>query len=362
MNASETNVNPLIVILVAVFGGASLPGALIVYLLIFPDKFEKLVAVVSKGCWRLKLFGVSARKTYLKYDLQSSVNAFVRRTAKDVPGLYARGIRVEWEKPGEIDRDSFLKGEDVIVRLSHKRSEAENLATAVYLFVATSLLHRAKRYISPSQGKATDLFVTSKLLEQQKPDVVDYFLEQYLHPGLVDKKGKPQELYEKFEQIDRTGLFFPLYLREVDHLGQKVFGKPLKDQIIIEINDLIDYLIRFSRRAVGEEIELDFQKNYCKFGIMIVGKVSVVSRSLKPYINYISNHVKPSNIETLYMIGHLHNVEAIRRIAAEVHESFEEIASLKYRGQIRVDGEIKSVPQYLLVLRAKNRPLVTRVS
>lgn len=343
---------------------ASSPVAvLFIILLLYPEKIEKLSALIWKFICRLKLLGTYARKTYIKHDLQSHVNDFVRRATKDVPGLHAKGVRIEWEKPGDTSRESFLRDGEVIIRLSYKKSEAENVATAVYWFVSQSLLHRAKRYISPSQGQATDLFVTTKLLQQQKPDVVDCFLESYLHPGLREKKGKPLELYEKFEQIDQVGLFFPLYLREVDYLGQKVFGKPQRDQIHKEINELVDHLNRFSQRVLGEDIQTEFQKVHCKFEIMIVGKSDVVKSSLNPYIEYIRYQVEPSNIETLYMIGSLDNVEAIRRIAMEVADSFEVVASHKFKGQIRPEvGKTETVQSYLLVLRAKNRPLVIRES
>lgn len=360
---SEPRLNEVIQAILLILAASSPVTVLLIILLLYPEKIEKLSALIWKCIYRLKLLGTYARKTYIKHDLQSHVNDFVRRTTKDVPGLHAKGVRIEWEKPGDTTRESFLRDGEVIIRLSHKKSEAENVATALYWFVSKSLLPRAKRYISPSQGQATDLFVMTKLLQQQKPDVVDCFLETYLHPGLREKKGKPLELYDKFEQIDRVGLFFPVFLREVDHLGQKVFGKPLKDQIIIEINDLINHLTKFSQRVVGEEMDLNFQKNYCKFGLMIVGKSVVVTASVTPYVSYIRDHVVPSNIETLYMIGHLDNVEAIRRVAAEVRDSFDEIASHKFKGQIHPEvGKTETVESYLLVLRAKDRPLVTRGS
>ena len=322
-------------------------AALLVIFIFVPEKVEKWAALICK-CWYS--LTKTAHKTYVKHDVQSHVNDFVRRRTSELPGFYAKGVRLEWATE-ETTREAFLKSDEVIVRISPKHSDAQNIALAMHMFVSKSLLHRAKRYISPSQGRATDLYVTTQLLREQKPDVVDYFLETFLHPGLGDSHEKTLMLYQQFESIDAAGVFFHVYIRELDSLGRKVFGKRKSDQIIREVKELIDFLERFSTRRIGADSDLFFQKDYCKFALMIVGRREVVTASITPYLDYINNHVQPQQIETLYLLGPQDRVEPIRQILYEIRAVFECVSTHKYVARLNTDkGEVKA-PTYLAVLR-----------
>ena len=335
-------------------------GVLLAYLLFFPEKIEKLAALCWRIIYRAGWLVQFAHKNYVKHDIQAHVNDFVRKKTRQLPGFYGKGVKLQWAGR-DISKDAFLHDDQVIVRISRERSDAANIATATYQFVSISLLHRAKRYISPSQGRATDLFVTSQLLREQKPQVVDYFLETFLHPGLDDKHKKALDVFRHLECIDSVGLFFPVYIRELDFLGRKVFGTPKNDVIVKEVRELIEFLKQFSKRKVGEEGDLNFLKTYCKFGLMIIGRAQVVTASIEPYLTYVRQRVQPANTETLYVIGPEKHVEAIRRVIAEVRDIYECIATHKYSTILKRDDQEKKVRSYLAVLRAVNRPIVTEV-
>lgn len=199
----------MIEIVAYLLGGGLSTGFLLIYLLAYPEKIEKLSALFWGLIHRLGWFAKFAHKKYVKHDIQSHINDFVRRRTREMPGFYAKGVKLKWTGP-ETSKEAFLQNDQVVITISSEKSGAANIATATYMFVSTSLLHRAKRYISPSQGRATDLFVTARLLRDQKPEVIDYFLEAFLHPALDDKRKKALGIFTCLEHIDSVGLFFPV--------------------------------------------------------------------------------------------------------------------------------------------------------
>src|SRR5690606_35469806 len=98
------------------------------------------------------------------HDLQGRVNEFVRKLRREVPGLENAKLRVEWvDEP--LTRKAFLDRGEMILRLRRDDPHDSNFIHGSYLFVSQMLLNQAKRYVSPSQREALDLFVCSRLLQ-----------------------------------------------------------------------------------------------------------------------------------------------------------------------------------------------------
>ncbi len=150
-----------------------------------------------------------------------------------MPGFQVKGVKLEWIE-ADVKRQAFLEADRVVVRVKRNDPHHENFVKAVYLFVSTALLYRAKRYISPPQGRAIDLFVTAEIFREQRPEVVDHFLEEYLHPQIDDGSARVTTLFEHFALISKAGLFFPVFLQEMDYLGRKVFGKAKNQEVVTE--------------------------------------------------------------------------------------------------------------------------------
>ncbi|MDP2207787.1 MAG: hypothetical protein Q8K98_03300 [Bacteroidota bacterium] len=338
-------------------GGATILGAIILLLFLNPEKFEKWVALLWKLSDKIGVLVKVAHKQYVKHDLQSSVNSYLKRRTKDMPGLEAKGVRVEWVD-AKINKQSFLEGNNVIVRLRRQDSNDQNFVRAACLFVSTSLLYKVKRYLSPSQAEATDLFVSMKLIEEEKPQIVDVFLEEYLHKSVTPKDSKIGKYFDKYSVMQKGGYFFPVYLQELHFLGQKMFGNRQDSTIHTEVDSLINYLEKLAQRKIGDtSMPLDFVKEYCRFGLVIVGKPSKLIVSIDPYVNFIKKGIASSNIETLYVLGLADNEEKIKQICEEVLESFDVLCERKFQKVLRYTDHSIERLHYLAVLRSKKKEL-----
>ncbi len=324
------------------------PTAIVILLLFFPDKIEKWSSLLWKLLRNAKLIYDFANRRYIKHDLQSRINEFVSRMGRIVPNLETNRIALEWVE-GKVDKSSFLRDGKVILRLRQNDPKDENFVHGAYHFVATSLLYKVKRYITLTQKECLDLYVTAELLRDEKPGILGYYLDEYIHPKLAD--AKRLKYYDKYDKINKGGYFYPVYIHELDFLGNRVFGKRRDDLIHSEVDALIDFLLKVSSRKIGDESDLDFSQGYCKFGIMIIGKPSKI-HSIDPYVSFVRNHLVSQRINSVYLIAVKDNKEKVDQICAQLKDAFDVVhtglssALLSYP-----NGQELRRSQYYAVLR-----------
>jgi hypothetical protein len=344
------------------FGSGLTVAAIIIALLTNPDKIEKWIALFWKLLVNLGISVRFARKKYIQHDFQGSVNQFVKQHANEMPGFQVKDVKLDWVDAEHTKRSAFLDANQVVVRVRKDDPRHENFVKAVYLFVSTALLYRAKRYISPPQGHAIDLFVSAEIFREQKPEVVDHFLEEYLHPHMDDGSEKVAGYFEQFDLLGKAGLFFPVFLQEMDYLGQKVFGNRKNHEIIKEVQGLIDFLENIALRQVGDEqTDLSFIQRYCRFSVVIVGKPAKISQSLSPYVNFIRDGLKQHSLETVYLFGRIENEERIKLVCTELADIYDLVATKRVSKTLiyrTADGEEKrKLDGFVAVLRSRNRAL-----
>ncbi|MCJ7483489.1 MAG: hypothetical protein MUO31_11040 [Thermodesulfovibrionales bacterium] len=336
-----------------------LPPIVVVVLLLlfFPEKIEKSSALLWKCIGKLGGFFRSARKRYIKHDLQGRINDYVKRLRSKVPGSFKDIIQLEWVD-AKMERSSLLEDGRIILRLRSNDPEDHNFVHASYLYVSKCLLLKTKRYLSFPQREALDIFVTSKLLREEKDAVVGFFLDEYLHPKTSDPKSKTALLIDDFGIIDRAGFFFPLLVQELEYLGDKVFGRRREDLIVKEVNDLVIFLRPVSQRTIGDEGDLNFNGSYTRFGIVIVGKRLKLLTSLVPFITYIRKNLVENDVDTIYLLGQKENRLKIDKICEEFTSKYFCARSMVITRPLRFRDHTEHVLQYMAVLRRKEVDLV----
>ncbi len=335
--------------LAVALAGASVPLIVIVVLLLNPEKAQ----IWGSMLWKLlSLVWSGAHRTYVRLDLEGRLNDFARKLGTDAP--YLAGSRVKVEFTDGMDRKAFFDGDRVVLRLRRDDPDDSNFVHGAYLFVATSLLVRAKRYISEPQRLAIDLFVTTKLLNREKPTLTSHFLEEYVHPVVAKANSKEAALFEKFETIDRRAHFYPVVLQELDLLGTKVFGKRPDSRLAGEVNRFIDLLVRFSGRVIGGEDDWKLVGEFCRMGLVIVGRKAVVAQGVGAYEKYIKQELIPKGVETVYLLGPPENRSSLDAVCAAVSGTYEVLRTTTYRTTLQYDdGRQVGAKQYLVVLTRK---------
>ena len=338
------------------------PGIFFVFLLVLllwnPEKIEKWSALLWRTIDRAGAFAGFAHKRYVKHDLQGRVNDFVRRLRRKVPDADNPKISIEWIGP-EMDRKAFFDRGKVVVRLRRDDPRHYNFIHATYLFVSESLLRRAKRYVSPSQRDGVSLYVCARIFEEEKPEALNVFLDEYLHPNTIDPKSKVSGYLDDFETIDRTDYFYPVFLQELYYLGEKVFGRRRTGQIVNEVDDLLERLKTIATRTIGEETDLTYRGLYCSFGLVIIGKQNVLLDSIQPYIGYVRSALARKGVETIYLISSRKNEDRLLEIYEEFQGEYRKENRRRSKSEVRFpNGRTERVDQTLLVMRRKAVPIL----
>lgn len=343
------NVEELSKYVIGALGG----GGLILFILfLFPEKVEKWSVIL----WKIIYFLIQrGEKKIVAHDIQASVNEFSKSLKKEIANFEPVGISIRWITEKETPAE-FFKENKLIIRMRQHADQNKNFVYASMIFIAKVLLRKTKKYLSPNQTESIDLFVGRKLFEKEKPQIVDQFFEEYFSPKALSS-DKIMELVEKYEIIDKVGLFFPVLVQELTFLGEKVFYKPRSDKIITEVIAFINFLQKYAEREVGEEkTPQNFEGAYCRCGIVIIA--SQLKREigdLNPFIVYIKK-LAERRLENIYLIGSAskENRNFIDQISKEIQRKFrlQKYTSREFKAKIKIKGERKEVDNYLILHRS----------
>ncbi|TGM61805.1 hypothetical protein [Leptospira vanthielii] len=340
----------LVIILILIF-----PATAFIYLLVLliqnPEKIEKWSSLVYKFFINIGIAAGWIKRKYIQHDLQSRVNAFVKKTVKWLPQMNISQVQLKWVDVEKIDKRSFLDDNQIILVLSSSDPDDQNFVHGAYHFVSTSLLSKAKKYISQSQRESLDLFVTNKIINEEKLSVRDYFIDEYLHPGMQKFSGKALEYYEKYEKIEISGIFYSIYLNELDLIGGKVYGKTKNHSINIEVDNLLDFLIKFAGRKIGDDTDLQFIDTNSNLAIIIIGKSTKILETPEVYRKFINEKILPKSFKSIYLIGNIVNYEFMENIASNYQNSYEIIMKKKGLSKLKnKNGEDIEVENATIVL------------
>ncbi len=328
-----------------------------------PESFEKLFSHLLKI---LSYFSDKADKAYIKHDVQSRMNSFIKRMDKKIHSFSPVKIDVKFFDPNvEPEKlESYLNNGKYFVRAKKTNNPNNNFVNVAMAFIAENLLKEAKHQISKKQKITIDLFVGKKLFQEEKEEVMHEFVSDFLQPESDDEKIKDYLI--KFAETDRAGLFFPILLEELTFLGKKVFTEPKNNKVQEEVSNLVNFLHEHANRKQGEDMSNDrFIAEFSQFAFMIVGKKKKVDNGkLQAYKKYLKT-LMDKNIENIYLIGNERIQDFINQVSPDEFLNENGYSLYKrenYRSELKKqDGTLYKTRTYLLLIRRKNiDPIILR--
>ena len=337
--------------------GGSVPTIIVIslFIYVFPNQAEKWASIIFKIFSYIKR---SLHRKHIQYDLQGRINVYIGKMRKQIPFLSTTRIKINWVDPSS-ERKSFIENDQVVLRLRKDDPNDQNFIHGTYMFVSSSLLFKSKRYISPSQREAIDLYVTSRIIESEKPGVLGFFLDEYLIPRTKQPEAKVSVYLDDYAIIDQKGgLFGPVYLQELKFLGEKVFGRRNESEIIGEVDSLIQFLKSVATRQVGDiKTDLKFIGPNCRMEIVIVGrpeKLDLVER----WLTYIEKALVNRGIESIYVLSRYENKEIVREICNHFEDEYRCERRVRFNRSLYHKNRIEPSIGYMEVLRKKEIPII----
>lgn len=336
---------------ILVLAGAVGGGSIVVHFVNHPEAIDKWMALIAKCS---KALFKKWEYTFVKRDVQSVVNGYIARLSNQVPNLLVKRVTLEWVDE-QLTAEQFVKNDMLVMRMHKSNNQALNVVNATFTFVSHSLLVKAKSYIAKYQKNAIDLYVSYKILENEKIQLLQTYVQEILKEGLTNKNTN--DFYGKFFDIDKAGIFFPVFITEMTFLGEKVFGNKRKDQEIYdEVSRLVLFLYKYANRKLHEESICEFNGNYCKFAIRIVGmSVKIQKQGEGVYVRNIQ-HI-PSSTETIYIIGGKDNRRFINQIVSECLKTmpYDQYNTYEYSAVLKdANSDDYKCKNYLTILRSRN--------
>ena len=322
---------------------------LFIYYLRNPEKFEKLIAILSKF---FKFVSKKFDYSYIKFDLQGKINDYLKKVSKRVKHLDIKKINIKWIDPDHQTANEYIKNGKLIIRLHKGENQNQNIVNASMAFISFAFLKKAKSYIANYQRESMDLFACYDLLKEEKSEILDQFVQDFMKDKMDNQKIA--DFFEKYTDIDEAGIFYPVLVQELTFLGEKVFGKKRDVQKIYkEVRDLVNFLYQYAHRKLNENSISDFSGEYCQFAIRIIGRSAVINRSGE---KVYSNHLKKvcAQNESIYLIGDHDNKKFMNNVFNSCKDAigFSMLSEESYSNTIKdkKGGDIK-VKSYMMTIR-----------
>lgn len=343
----------ILALLIGLFGGAGVAVAVAIHLFNNPDKAQRWAemfwTVISK-------IHAGSKRRVVQHGVQSRLTNFAADLAKETGRPRATPVSIEWASVDEAPH-SFFDENRVVIRLHSQEWQDRNLMTASMFFVSDTLVRRAKRFLSKRQARSVDLYAVDRLLTKTAPGAADLLHEEVLGPE-CDADHELADLLVEYQRMDRRiNAFFPIFIRELNYLAQKVVVKPKGGELITDVQTLHRFLVRLSDRYVGEEIGPGVEGRFLRCAVMIV------AQSMKrwigdrgPYLKHL-RALNRAGHETIYMIGAAsrENRQFMDGISADFcrESGWSEVERRVYRTMLRYkDRNEKKVQNLLIVLRS----------
>jgi len=332
-----------------VYLGGGLTFAAVFAYIVFtnPEKIEKWASIFA---WIFSYVYKKADYYAIKHDVQSRVNSFVRKMEQNTNEQFER-VSVKWIAQGK--EEIIFEDFEIILVMKDRKSKNKNFVNAAYLFTSETLLRKSKKHLSFMQKRSLDLFATKKIIEDENKFALKQFINDYLEPE-IEKSEEVREIIRKCIDIDRIGAFFPVLIKELNNLGNKILLERGNPEIIKEVKNLIEFLNNFSLREVGDtETPDEFFGNYTKCAIKIIASrwVREQNKMITP-VERMEKAVK-RGIENIYVIGSSSSeskkfINDAIKLFQERNKDYECTRGLEIIGQVRVRGERKRVGTYLV--------------
>lgn len=270
---------------------------LIIFFVKNPEKVEKWIGILSRFlgfiCKKYEYFSI-------KHEVQGKINSFVANLEENTVAKFSRVI-IKWTASKDEEDIEFNDLETVILMRDNKHVN-KNFVHAAYFYTSKVFLSKAKKHLPVNLKTSLDLFTTDKLLKKESKGAVDQFEKDFFIKEM-DSSAEIKNYIKKYINIDRLGIYFPVFIQELNFLGKKVFLEDNSREVTEEINQLIDFLETRANREVGELVPETFAGKFTKCSIKVVAsKTSRLFNQVDEQKERILKAIK-NGCENIYIMG-----------------------------------------------------------
>lgn len=314
----------LVSYLILIFGlGGLFVWLLIDLLVLHQDRGERLAG------WLAKLIawtGKKAEKAATAMGIQGKIDSFITAINAEVENLLPYGLKIKWISP-ELNRESFIQKDRVIVMLNYHNNQDENLSKATLLYMNKAVIPEARPHIHQKLAHAVDLMMTKKALFNfvESRSALGHFVDSVLRPA-TQNDTELKEYCGVIDTIDERGLFTRVFLRELLELGLMRSGITETGDTVFETNEFTKLLKRIAEKERGVDVDPTFARQNIRMAVILVARPENVDLGPDMYIRAIRDRINKS-IKTFYIFARgERNIEFAKGVVSTCTDKFKELS------------------------------------
>lgn len=288
----------------------------IIFLLIQdPDRGDRIRANILEPLFRLfKLFP----RQFIAARIGSSATIFLKKyVAKYITTIDKVRIRVKWVRSA---KDPVLKRDGtVLLHIPETNDQTLNVMRATDAALPSIVCRSIRKNLDSTYSRAIDLTILKSLAQSMGTYAYPIFQRHFLAPATAEDL-ELQELLVELVEIDNHGIFTTIFLNELESLGIELFNSANDSDVTSSVRGLLEFLLQFPRRKVGEEIRLTYNTPRFKVAVILVAKTfKAVTEGESPYVKRVQRNLS-AGIDSIYLYAY----EVGRRFFGRVCDALKE--------------------------------------
>jgi hypothetical protein len=286
-------------------------SGLVIYLVHNPEKAEKWGSILSRLFSRLS---ERAERRSVSGEIQSEINSFAKSIDTKIdPTIFPYGIKIKWEDPTEASYESFVKGENVVIRLKHHSNQAWNFALTTMAYVETGFLPSLRPHFDHSLSEAINLATTQKIIyDRKRSDALVLFNSKIL--GARPRKKTTLRMYKILTDLTTMGMFDEILLREFADLGMRLSGVLPNEKTRADTRGFVEFFERLTEREPGADVSPTYDRRVLRVSIVFIARYWIYRKmGIKPHLKWIEKCIK-DEIDAIYVCARGPNIKAAREL------------------------------------------------
>lgn len=299
------------------------------YLILFP---EKVIYIKSQIAYLFLWMGTRVKKKQIENEIKANILRVAKKASKDIQDALPYDIKIKWLS--ETDRESFINGNTVIVRMDNKKTKSQNIVFTLHDYVNKSLLYKERPYIDDILYKSSNLVMTRKLLVDCYQSGFSSFFTDILQAEISNNESLKSAI-EKLIRIDEDGLFVQVLLRQIKCMCKRVYGSIEPTLFIQETISFVDFLYEVAMHKVGDDTtNLKFAGEYYKVSIVIIAKAFTYEEyGEEAYIKRIRQNYR-EGCTSIYLTARNKRIRTLDRVVKKLNpDIIYEKNKFKYKGR-----------------------------
>lgn len=242
-------------------------------------------------------------KKYIINDLNSRIN-LARRELDYSNSILPKLVDVQWidEELGKTETFDIKEGQ-FIVKISNKESQDKNIINIVQAVTKRTSLNGIRYILTNNQDleSTIDEIISENIIKKMKnKHILDFYYTEHLKL-LLDNCKEKKEYFEQLKNIDNLGMFFRIFLVELEFFSNRIIGQSYREFLLGEIEDFLVYLKEINPEKTHEKVELAYEKAFLKIGILLIKSEKIIQNGIDNYVKAVDFYLN-SEFNSFYII------------------------------------------------------------